>query len=59
MSAAPATPSVSTRKPSRPIDLRDLTPMILVLAQLRGRSLSVAAAKFADQLVVRLNREAV
>jgi DNA-binding transcriptional LysR family regulator len=44
---------------SRPIDLRDLTPMTLVLAQLRGRSLSVAAAKFADQLVVQLNREAV
>ena len=39
--------------------IRDLTPMTLVLAQLRGRSLSVAAAKFADQLVVRLNREAV
>ena len=44
---------------SRPIDLRDLTPMTLVLAQLRGRSLSVAAAKFADQLVLRLNREPV
>ena len=43
---------------SRPIDARDLTPMTLVLAQLRGRSLSVAAAKFADQLVIRLNREA-
>ncbi|MET0367719.1 MAG: LysR family transcriptional regulator [Methylobacterium sp.] len=42
---------------SRPIDGRDLTPMALVLAQLRGRSLSVAAAKFADQLVARLNRE--
>jgi DNA-binding transcriptional LysR family regulator len=41
---------------SRPIDTRDLTPMTLVLAQLRGRSLSVAAAKFADQLVLRLNR---
>jgi DNA-binding transcriptional LysR family regulator len=41
---------------SRPIDARDLTPMTLVLAQLRGRSLSVAAAKFADQLVARLNR---
>ena len=43
---------------SRPIDTRDLTPMTLILAQLRGRSLSVAAAKFADQLVVRLNRDA-
>ncbi|MCJ2052420.1 LysR family transcriptional regulator [Methylobacterium sp. J-070] len=44
---------------SRPIDARDLTPMTLVLAQLRGRSLSVAAAKFADQLVLRLNRDQV
>ena len=44
---------------SRPIDVRDLTPMTLVLAQLRGRSLSVAAAKFADQLVARLNQEPV
>jgi DNA-binding transcriptional LysR family regulator len=43
---------------SRPIDLRDLAPMTLVLAQLRGRLLSVAAAKFADQLVMRLNKEA-
>ncbi len=43
---------------SRPIDTRDLSPMALVLAQLRGRTLSVAAAKFADQLVARLNSEA-
>jgi DNA-binding transcriptional LysR family regulator len=43
---------------SRPIDSRDLSPMALILAQLRGRTLSVAAAKFADQLVARLNSEA-
>ena len=42
----------------RPIDIRDLTPMTLVLVQLRGRSRSVAAAKFADQRVVRLKRDA-
>ncbi len=42
---------------SRPIDGRDLTPMTLYLAQLRGRLLPVAAAKFADQLSARLNRQ--
>jgi len=42
---------------SRPIDARDLTPMTVYLAQLRGRLLSVAAAKFADQLAARLNRQ--
>ncbi|KAB1074302.1 LysR family transcriptional regulator [Methylobacterium planeticum] len=41
---------------SRPIDGRDLAPMTLVLAQLRGRMLSVAAAKFADQLAASLHR---
>lgn len=39
---------------SRPVDLRDLAPMTTVLAQLRGRILPVAAAKFADQLARRL-----
>lgn len=43
---------------SRPIDDRDLEPMTMVLAQLRGRMLSIAAAKFADQLVTSLNRRA-
>ena len=42
---------------SRPIDARDLEPASMVLAQLRGRILSVAAAKFADRLALRLNRE--
>ena len=41
---------------SRPIDARDLDPVTVVLAQLRGRMLSVAAAKFADQLTIRLHR---
>ena len=34
----------------RPVDPRDLPPGLLHLAQLRGRTLSVAAARFADQL---------
>jgi DNA-binding transcriptional LysR family regulator len=39
----------------RPIDDRDLTHGSLVLGQLRGRNLPVAAAKFADQLTRRLD----
>ncbi len=35
---------------SRPIDPRDLDPMVMILGQLRGRMLPVAAAKVADQL---------
>lgn len=35
---------------ARPIDGRDVDPIRTVLGQLRGRSLSTAAAKFADQL---------
>ena len=34
----------------RPIDERDVAPVSVVLGQLRGRSLSVAASKFVDQL---------
>ncbi|MCF1707532.1 LysR family transcriptional regulator [Tabrizicola sp. J26] len=34
----------------RPLDLRDAAPGQLLLGQLRGRSLPVAAAKFADQI---------
>lgn len=41
----------------RPIDARDLEPVVMVLVQLRGRMLSVAAAKFADQLTMRLNQQ--
>ncbi len=40
----------------RPIDPRDVEPMRVVLAQLRGRLLPVAAAKFADGLAARLNQ---
>lgn len=35
---------------SRPIDPRDLPSGVLLLGQLRGRTLPVAAARFADQL---------
>lgn len=34
----------------RPIDTRDLRPGLLVLGQLKGRTLPVAAARFANQL---------
>lgn len=37
-----------------PIDARDLEHIRVVLAQLRGRTLSLAAAKFSDQLISRL-----
>ncbi|MET0679135.1 MAG: LysR family transcriptional regulator [Bradyrhizobium sp.] len=41
---------------ARPIDARDIPPIQIVLGQLRGRVLSVAAAKFADQLSNHLAR---
>jgi DNA-binding transcriptional LysR family regulator len=34
----------------RPIDARDMPPIRIVLGQLRGRTLPIASAKFADQL---------
>lgn len=40
---------------ARPVDERDVAPGRLVLGQLRGRILPVAAAKFADQLARRLD----
>ena len=43
---------------STPISRRDLPSASLVCAQLRGRTLSVAAAKFADQVSVALNATA-
>lgn len=41
---------------ARPVDTRDIPPIQIVLGQLRGRVLSVAAAKFADQLSNHLAR---
>jgi DNA-binding transcriptional LysR family regulator len=45
--AAPSTPSALH---SRPIDERDLLPLTIVVGQLRGRSLSIAALNFIEQL---------
>lgn len=41
---------------SRPIDERDVPTAPLICAQLRGRTLSVAAARFADQLTQCLDQ---
>ena len=38
-----------------PIDARDLAPIRVVLAQLKGRTLSIAAEKFVEQLASRLD----
>ncbi|WP_127144322.1 LysR family transcriptional regulator [Pelagibacterium montanilacus] len=43
-------PQDSANLVAREIDPRDMPPTQLVLGQLRGRSLSVAAAKFVDQI---------
>jgi hypothetical protein len=43
-------PRTDERICARPIDARDLAPIRIVLGQQKGRSLSIAAAKFADQL---------
>ncbi|MBO1041170.1 LysR family transcriptional regulator [Brucella pituitosa] len=40
---------------ARPIDPRDIPSIQIVLGQLRSRTLSVAAAKFADQLINNLS----
>ena len=40
----------------RPIDVRDLAPMSLILAQLRGRTLPVATAKFAERFAGSLHQ---
>ena len=49
-------PARETGLVARQIDARDLAPMHIVLGQLRGRTLSVAAAKFADLLSNCLER---
>jgi len=43
-------PRADARICARPIDIRDLAPIRVVLAQLRGRTLSIAAEKFVEQL---------
>ena len=42
---------------SRPIDARDLPPMVMIFAQRRGRVVSIAAAKFANQVIQRLRHD--
>jgi hypothetical protein len=44
-----------TRLVARPIDDRDQMHGSLVLGQLRGRDLPIAAARFADQLIGRMD----
>ena len=46
---------LDARLAARPVDDRDAPHGSLVLGQLRGRNLPVAAAKFAEQLSRRLN----
>lgn len=41
----------------REIDARDIAPVQVVLGHLRGRTLPIAAAKFADQLANSLDRQ--
>ena len=40
----------------RPISARDLPPGNLLLGQMRGRSLSVASSRFADQIAIALDQ---
>lgn len=54
--ALSAVPREDRRIYARPIDPRDVPAIQIVLGQLRGRALSVAAAKFADQLSNHLAR---
>ena len=49
-------PARETGLVARQVDARDLVPRHVVLGHLRGRTLSVAAAKFADQLANSLER---
>lgn len=52
---APATMRERHGLVARPLDIRDVPPARLVMGQLRGRALPVASAKFAEQVVRRLN----
>jgi hypothetical protein len=48
------TPVPDPRLAVRPIDRRDIGPGLLLIGQLRGRSLPVATAKFAMQIAAAL-----
>ena len=52
-----AIPKGNSHLVAREIDKRDLPPARLVLGQLRGRSLSVAASKFIDQISNSLHNQ--
>ncbi len=56
---APPVEGDGTGLVSRPVDPRDVPPGKMVLGKLRGRPLSVAAAKFADQLALKLEARPV
>ena len=51
-------PSSETTIRILPVSSHDMAPVQIILGQLRGRPLSVAAAKFADQLTGRLVKNA-
>jgi DNA-binding transcriptional LysR family regulator len=53
------TPSPDPRLAVRPVAARDLQPGLLLLGQLRGRTLPVASAKFALQLAAALERQEI
>lgn len=48
-------PEVDPRLVARPIDRRDVDPGLLLIGQLRGRTLPVATAKFAQQIAAALD----
>ncbi len=53
-SARPKACANATGSSQRPIDTRDIPVARFAMGQLAGRSLPVAAAKFAEQLAARL-----
>jgi len=50
----PGIPIIGSGLVARDIDERDLAPTQVILGQMRGRSLSIAAAKFVDQIASSL-----
>ena len=56
---APISTGAGTGLVSRPVEPHDIRPGRLVFGKLRGRALTVASAKFADQLILRLESAAL
>ena len=50
-------PASDPRLVIRPLPVRDIRPGLLLLGQMRGRTLPVASAKFALQLAAALGAE--